>query len=133
MRLIVYVGQGGTGKTTLAAATALRSAELGYKTLLTSTDVTRNRNGIKLASDLLVYQLLPQFLPGFDHQGEALGPPFLDARLHAMGACRVHNQRHEWHARTWRAEPAQSIEEADPLHLGVLECRRWPHDHADEV
>ena len=50
-------------------------------------------NGIKLASELLLYQLLTQCLPGFDHQREALGPPFLDARLHPMRACGVHNQR----------------------------------------
>src|SRR5882724_5656726 len=78
-------------------------------------------NGIKLASELLLYELLTQCLPGFDHERKALGPPLLDTRLHPMGACRVHNQRHEWHARTWRAEPPQRIEEADPLHAGVLE------------
>src|SRR5262249_49341263 len=39
MRVIVYAGRGGVGKTTLAAATALRSAELGYKTLVMSIDV----------------------------------------------------------------------------------------------
>src|SRR5262249_1511516 len=36
---IVYAGKGGVGKTTIAAATALRSAELGHKTLVVSTDV----------------------------------------------------------------------------------------------
>jgi len=30
------------------------------------------RNGIKLASELLLDQLLTQFVPGFDHQGEAV-------------------------------------------------------------
>jgi arsenite-transporting ATPase len=39
MRVIVYSGKGGVGKTTLAAATALRSAELGYKTLVMSLDI----------------------------------------------------------------------------------------------
>src|SRR5262249_12723305 len=39
MRVIVYAGKGGVGKTTLAAATALRSAELGHKTLVVSLDV----------------------------------------------------------------------------------------------
>jgi arsenite-transporting ATPase len=38
MRIILFTGKGGTGKTTLAAATALRSAALGYKTLVLSTD-----------------------------------------------------------------------------------------------
>jgi hypothetical protein len=63
-------------------------------------------NDIKLTSDLLLYELLTQCLPGFDHERKALGPPLLDTWLHPMGACRVHHQRHEWPARTWRAEPA---------------------------
>jgi hypothetical protein len=50
-------------------------------------------NGIKLASKLLLYQLLTQCLPRFDHQREALGPPLLDARLHAMRSDRVDDQR----------------------------------------
>src|SRR5688572_29563512 len=45
---------------------------------------TPDMNGIKLACELLLYQLLTQFLPGLDHKGEALGPPFLDARLDSM-------------------------------------------------
>lgn len=42
MRLILYLGKGGVGKTTVAAATALRSAELGYKTLVASTDIAHS-------------------------------------------------------------------------------------------
>jgi len=38
MRIILYTGKGGVGKTTVAAATALRAAELGYKTVILSTD-----------------------------------------------------------------------------------------------
>ncbi len=38
MRIILYTGKGGVGKTTVAAATALRAAELGYKTVVLSTD-----------------------------------------------------------------------------------------------
>ena len=38
MRVILYTGKGGVGKTTVAAATALLSAELGYKTIVLSTD-----------------------------------------------------------------------------------------------
>ncbi len=42
MRIILYLGKGGVGKTTVAAATALRSAELGYKTLVASTDIAHS-------------------------------------------------------------------------------------------
>ncbi len=36
--MIIYTGKGGVGKTSVAAATALRSAALGYKTIAISTD-----------------------------------------------------------------------------------------------
>ena len=42
MRIILYLGKGGVGKTTTAAATAVRSAELGYKTLVASTDIAHS-------------------------------------------------------------------------------------------
>jgi len=42
MRIILYLGKGGVGKTTVAAATGLRSAELGYKTLVASTDIAHS-------------------------------------------------------------------------------------------
>jgi arsenite-transporting ATPase len=38
MRLILMTGKGGVGKTSTAAATGLRCAELGYRTLVLSTD-----------------------------------------------------------------------------------------------
>ncbi len=38
MRIIMYTGKGGVGKTSVAAATALRCAELGYRTIVMSTD-----------------------------------------------------------------------------------------------
>lgn len=38
MRIILFTGKGGVGKTTIASATALKTAKLGYKTLIMSTD-----------------------------------------------------------------------------------------------
>lgn len=38
MRIILYSGKGGVGKTSAAAASALRCAELGYRTIVLSTD-----------------------------------------------------------------------------------------------
>jgi arsenite-transporting ATPase len=42
MRIILFTGKGGVGKTTTAAATALRLADRGLKTLLLSTDVAHS-------------------------------------------------------------------------------------------
>src|SRR5438105_10859051 len=41
-RLILYVGKGGVGKTTMAAATAVRAAEMGHHTLVVSTDIAHS-------------------------------------------------------------------------------------------
>jgi len=38
MRVLLVTGKGGVGKTTVSAATALRAADLGYRTLVMSTD-----------------------------------------------------------------------------------------------
>jgi arsenite/tail-anchored protein-transporting ATPase len=42
MRLILYLGKGGVGKTTLAAATAARAAHMGKRTLVVSTDLAHS-------------------------------------------------------------------------------------------
>lgn len=54
MRIILFTGKGGVGKTTLAAATALLSAKKGYKTLVISTDAAHS------LSDSLEIQLSNQ-------------------------------------------------------------------------
>ncbi len=42
MRIILYLGKGGVGKTTISAATAARSAALGKRTLVVSTDLAHS-------------------------------------------------------------------------------------------
>ncbi len=42
MRIILFTGKGGVGKTTLSAATALRSAAWGHRTLAISTDIAHS-------------------------------------------------------------------------------------------
>ena len=42
MRIILYTGKGGVGKTSIAAATALKSAQKGLKTLVVSTDAAHS-------------------------------------------------------------------------------------------
>ncbi|HYO50911.1 MAG TPA: TRC40/GET3/ArsA family transport-energizing ATPase [Chloroflexia bacterium] len=42
MRIILYTGKGGVGKTSVSAATALRLAKLGHRTLVMSTDAAHS-------------------------------------------------------------------------------------------
>jgi arsenite-transporting ATPase len=42
MRIVLFTGKGGVGKTTTASATALRLADRGVKTLLLSTDIAHS-------------------------------------------------------------------------------------------
>ena len=56
MRIIIYTGKGGVGKTSVAAATALRSARSGKRTLVMSTDAAHS------LSDSLDRELSSQIL-----------------------------------------------------------------------
>ena len=42
MRVVLYTGKGGVGKTTISAATAVRCAQLGYRTVVLSTDLAHS-------------------------------------------------------------------------------------------
>ena len=42
MRVVLFTGKGGVGKTSLATATALRSAESGYRTIVLNTDAAHS-------------------------------------------------------------------------------------------
>ncbi|MEM7539151.1 MAG: ArsA family ATPase [Chloroflexota bacterium] len=42
MRIILYLGKGGVGKTTISAASALRCAQQGKRTLVVSTDIAHS-------------------------------------------------------------------------------------------
>jgi arsenite-transporting ATPase len=53
-RILLFTGKGGVGKTTITAATALRAAELGHKTLVMSTDPAHS------LADALDYSLGPE-------------------------------------------------------------------------
>src|SRR5215469_14050561 len=61
MRLILYLGKGGVGKTTLAAATAARAAQLGKRTLVVSTDLAHS------LADALDTPLVAEPKPIMDH------------------------------------------------------------------
>lgn len=55
MRTILYTGKGGVGKTSLSAATAVRCAELGKRTVVLSTDAAHSLGdslGVSIGTDL---------------------------------------------------------------------------------
>ena len=45
-RIYIFTGKGGVGKSSVAAAHAMKSAEEGLKTLLISTDMAHNLGDI---------------------------------------------------------------------------------------
>ena len=54
MRIIFFAGKGGVGKTSVAAATGIRTAEMGQKTVIMSLDVAHSLSDIfDLDRDLL--------------------------------------------------------------------------------
>src|SRR5919202_4591315 len=61
MRILVYTGKGGVGKTSVAAATAVRAAELGYRTIVLSTELAHS------LADSLDVQLGPEATPVADN------------------------------------------------------------------
>lgn len=46
MRIIIMTGKGGVGKTSIAAATAVRASRMGYKTLVMSTDAAHSLSDV---------------------------------------------------------------------------------------
>ncbi|MDE2322018.1 MAG: ArsA family ATPase [candidate division NC10 bacterium] len=61
MRIILYTGKGGVGKTTVSAATALMAAERGHRTLVISTDPAHS------LADAFDQPLGPEPTPITDH------------------------------------------------------------------
>jgi arsenite-transporting ATPase len=65
MRIILVTGKGGVGKTTVSAATAIRSADLGYSTLVMSTDPAHS---LADAFDVPLGDSPTQVVPNLDAQ-----------------------------------------------------------------
>jgi len=78
MRILLVTGKGGVGKTTVAAATAVRAAEMGYRTLVTSTDPAHSLADafqVKLGDDptLVVDRLYAQQIDSQERLEESWG------------------------------------------------------------
>ena len=58
MRILLYTGKGGVGKTSIAAATGLKLSQQGYKTIVVSLDSAHSLEQWRLQSQLRV-QIFP--------------------------------------------------------------------------
>ena len=63
MRIILYTGKGGVGKTTIAAATGIKLSQLGYKTIVISLDVAHSLRDAFDNHQKLVYQQKEKQIP----------------------------------------------------------------------
>lgn len=61
MRILLFTGKGGVGKTTVAAATALASADRGHRTIVLSTDPAHSLGD---AFDVALGDLAVEIVPG---------------------------------------------------------------------
>lgn len=71
MKVILYTGKGGVGKTSVAAATALCCAEIGYKTIVLSTD---SAHSLSDSFDIELGNEPKQIAPGLWGQETELSP-----------------------------------------------------------
>ena len=87
MRVILFTGKGGVGKTTTAAATAVQAARQGIKTLVMSTDAAHSL-GDALGVDLSM---------AADHPDPAVDPVTeVEPGLYALQLSAAHNVRRSW-------------------------------------
>jgi arsenite-transporting ATPase len=87
VRVILFTGKGGVGKTTTAAATAVQAARQGIKTLVMSTDAAHSL-GDALDVDLSLAANHPE--PAVDHVVE------VEPSLYALQLSAAHNVRRSW-------------------------------------
>jgi len=87
VRVILFTGKGGVGKTTTAAATAVQAARRGIKTLVMSTDAAHSL-GDALDVDLSM---------AADHTEPAVDPVVeVEPGLYALQLSAAHNVRRSW-------------------------------------
>ena len=71
-RIYIFTGKGGVGKSSVAAAHAMKSAEEGLKTLLISTDMAHNlgdifgkklgKTEVQVLPNLDIYEIDPEYV-----------------------------------------------------------------------
>jgi anion-transporting ArsA/GET3 family ATPase len=87
MRILVFLGTGGVGKTSVAAATALKEALAGHKCLVLTIDPAR-----RLQTALGLQGAGPERVPLDAPEGGELWAEMLDVRATLTEAVRVHSK-----------------------------------------
>ena len=87
-RIYIFTGKGGVGKTSVAAAHAVKSAKEGYRTMLVSTDMAHNLGDLfekklgkepeSIAKNLCVYEIDPEYVMenDFEDMVKSLGKSY---------------------------------------------------------
>jgi arsenite-transporting ATPase len=104
MRIILYSGKGGVGKTSLSASTALRAARLGHRTLVVSTDAAHS------LADALEQEIGPT-------------PTSLAPKLEGLEVDVNHELAHRWgviHEFLTRFMTFRGVEEAVAEEIAIL-------------
>jgi hypothetical protein len=96
-------------------------------------NVRVNPNGIQLVSKCMLYQGLTQHTSWFTHTGEGFGPPLFDSGLNAVRTRGIDEQDLQRHAGVRGAEPAQSVQKADPFHVDLVLDGRLQDDQAHQI
>jgi arsenite-transporting ATPase len=96
MRIILYTGKGGVGKTSVAAATALRAAQMGYKTVVMSTDPA--------------HSLADSFDAGLGNEAVSVAPNLWGQEVDVLKELDTHwKSVHEWLSALMRWQGADEI------------------------
>ena len=114
-KVIVCVGSGGVGKTTMSAAIALKAAELGKRCVLTIDPVSRERDGLPAQLPSRASWTRDSRPPGSRTQ-RAAGARMLDTkRMDDPPSLRAESRSRPL------ADPGESLLPADPLALAGLQ------------
>src|SRR5258708_17834796 len=103
MRLILYLGKGGVGKTTLSAATAARAGRLGKRTLVVSTD--------------LAHSLADALDTSLTAEPQAIGDNLWAQQLNVLHAIRTHCSRMQEYVSTLLKKQAVNYVAAQQMAL----------------
>lgn len=120
MRVLLFTGKGGVGKTSVAAATALRCAQAGYRTMIMSTDPA--------------HSLGDSFDVELGHQAERVGTNLWAHEVSALHELEAHWRRlHDYVASVFATQGLDEVvaeEVANPPGMDEVASLMWIKHYA---